>query len=64
MTSNRLERDTGEEIEQRLCGEFWVWLYDERKRRGQEPSDAEKIAHPSSVALKAHRASNEEARNG
>lgn len=55
--------ETDDEIEHRLCGEFWVWLYDERKRRGQEPTAAGMIAHPSYVALKAHRATIEGARN-
>ena len=47
---------TYDATEHRLCGEFWVWLYAERKRRGTEPTDAEKRAHPSFVALAAHRA--------
>jgi hypothetical protein len=39
--------------EQRLCGQFWTWLETERKTRdGREPSDQEKIAHPSYLALR------------
>lgn len=34
--------ETDDEAEQRLCGEFWVWLYEARDCRGQEPSDDEK----------------------
>lgn len=50
--------DTDHE-EHRLCGEFWVWLYERRRATGREPTDEEKMAHPAFVALKALRASQE-----
>ncbi len=38
-----------------LCGAYWTWLYAERRRTGQEPTLAEKSAHPTALAIEAHR---------
>lgn len=49
------ERIWGDEEEARLCGEFWVWLYDFRKTHDREPTIDEKIAQPSLQTLRARR---------
>lgn len=51
----KIRPKTPDEIDAAICGRYWVWLYAERKRRGTEPTDAEKRAHPSSEALRLHR---------
>lgn len=40
-----------DEQERRLCAAFWVWLYAYRKRTGQEPTNAQKLNHPTTSAL-------------
>ena len=34
-----------------LCSAYWTWLYGERRRTGQEPTPAEKAAHPTAQAI-------------